>query len=342
MSVSPHSFFENVVAQDPAPGAQREVPDAGTCTHLTGADHVASLTAALGSLNGQLDVLDEWGRLLAGVLTGEGRGRLLAAGNGGSAAQAQHLTAELVGRYRADRPPFSAICLTAESRAVREERKGPRTDAPEKAIEGFLRGAGLSSIDEAEVRSDGRKGEFYVAVIQKPGRPAEEIVAEVMPGIIRDFPWPKSMRWGPASREAGSLRWVRPLHSIIATFGPETEEPEIVKFEVGGIASGDVTHGHRFLAPDAIKVKRFDDYIQSLERAKVVLAMLEAEDRATPRGFEDLPLFAAQAKPAAPDPRQSALEALVGALQAINPDDMSPREALEALYALKQKSQDRA
>ena len=109
MSVSPHSFFENVAA---------EVPDAGSCTHLTGADHVSSLTAALGSLNGQLDVLDDWGRLLAGVLTGEGRGRLLAAGNGGSAAQAQHLTAELVGRYRADRPPFSAICLTAETSSL--------------------------------------------------------------------------------------------------------------------------------------------------------------------------------------------------------------------------------
>jgi D-sedoheptulose 7-phosphate isomerase len=109
MSVSPHSFFENVAA---------EVPDTASCTHLTGADHVSSLTAALGSLNGQLDVLDDWGRLLAGVLTGEGRGRLLAAGNGGSAAQAQHLTAELVGRYRADRPPFSAICLTAETSSL--------------------------------------------------------------------------------------------------------------------------------------------------------------------------------------------------------------------------------
>ena len=109
MSVSPHSFFENVVAA---------VPDPATCTHLTGADHVGSLTTALGSLTTQLDVLDDWGRLLAGVLTGEGRGRLLAAGNGGSAAQAQHLTAELVGRYRADRPPFSAICLTAETSSL--------------------------------------------------------------------------------------------------------------------------------------------------------------------------------------------------------------------------------
>ncbi|SDF63556.1 D-sedoheptulose 7-phosphate isomerase [Blastococcus aurantiacus] len=109
MSVNPHSFFENVAV---------EVPDPATCTHLTGADHVASLSAALGSLNGQLDVLDDWGRLLAGVLTGQSRGRLLAAGNGGSAAQAQHLTAELVGRYRADRPPFSAICLTAETSSL--------------------------------------------------------------------------------------------------------------------------------------------------------------------------------------------------------------------------------
>ncbi|RBY93976.1 phosphoheptose isomerase [Blastococcus sp. TBT05-19] len=109
MSIPPHSFFENVAASVPAPD---------TCTHLTGADHVASLTAALGSLNGQLDALDRWGKLLADVLCSESRGRLLAAGNGGSAAQAQHLTAELVGRYRADRPPFSAICLTAETSSL--------------------------------------------------------------------------------------------------------------------------------------------------------------------------------------------------------------------------------
>jgi D-sedoheptulose 7-phosphate isomerase len=104
MNTRPHSFFENVVADLPSPDA---------CTHLTGADHVASLTTALAGLREQLDTLDRWGRLLADVLTN--RGRMLAAGNGGSAAQAQHLTAELVGRYRADRPPFSAICLTAET-----------------------------------------------------------------------------------------------------------------------------------------------------------------------------------------------------------------------------------
>jgi D-sedoheptulose 7-phosphate isomerase len=107
MSIPPHSFFENVVA---------DVPSPDSCTHLTGADHVASLTTALAGLTEQLDTLDRWGRLLADVLTD--RGRMLAAGNGGSAAQAQHLTAELVGRYRADRPPFSAICLTAETSSL--------------------------------------------------------------------------------------------------------------------------------------------------------------------------------------------------------------------------------
>ena len=107
MSTRPHSFFENVVTDVPSPDA---------CTHLTGADHLASLTAALRSLHGHLGTLDRWGGLLADVLTS--RGRMLAAGNGGSAAQAQHLTAELVGRYRADRPPFSAICLTAETSSL--------------------------------------------------------------------------------------------------------------------------------------------------------------------------------------------------------------------------------
>src|SRR5690606_1532623 len=161
--------------------------------------------------------------------------------------------------------------VTARSRDVREERKGPRTDAPEKAIEGFLRAAGLSSIEEAEVRSDPKKGDFYVAVIEKKGRPAEEIIAELMPGIIRDFPWPKSMRWGEASRNPGSLRWVRPLQSILCTFGPETEEPVVVDFEVDGIRSSNVTYGHRFHAPGPITVRRFDDYVKSLEEAKVVL-----------------------------------------------------------------------
>jgi len=156
--------------------------------------------------------------------------------------------------------------LPAGSKATREERKGPRVGAPEKALAGFLRGAGLSSIEEAEVHNDPKKGDFYVAVIEKPGRETEDIVADVMPDIIRNFPWPKSQRWG-----SGNLRWVRPLHSIVCTFGPETEEPEVIPFEVDGIKSGQTTYGHRFMAPEAIEVRRLEDYMSKLEAAKVVL-----------------------------------------------------------------------
>ncbi|MBY5337911.1 glycine--tRNA ligase subunit beta [Rhizobium leguminosarum] len=161
--------------------------------------------------------------------------------------------------------------LTARSADVREERKGPRTDANEKAIEGFLRGAGLSSVSEAQVVSDPKKGDFYVAVISKPGRATEEIVSNVMPGIIRDFPWPKSMRWGKASSKPGALRWVRPLQSIVCTFGPEHEETTVIPFEIDGITAANITYGHRFHAPEAITVRRFDDYAANLEKAKVIL-----------------------------------------------------------------------
>ncbi|RWL44786.1 MAG: glycine--tRNA ligase subunit beta [Mesorhizobium sp.] len=161
--------------------------------------------------------------------------------------------------------------LTARSKDVREEIKGPSTTAPEQAVQGFLRKAGLSSIAEAHVHSDPKKGDFYVAHISKPGRAAEEIIAELVPAIIKSFPWPKSMRWGPASAKPGSLRWVRPLQSIICTFGPETEEPVVVDFEIDGIRAGNVTYGHRFHAPGPITVRRFDDYVAKLEAAKVVL-----------------------------------------------------------------------
>jgi len=161
--------------------------------------------------------------------------------------------------------------LTARSKDIRDEIKGPSTTAPEQAVQGFLRKAGLSSIAEAHVHSDPKKGDFYVAHISKPGRAAEEIIAELVPGIVKNFPWPKSMRWGPASAKPGSLRWVRPLQSIVCTFGPETEEPVVVDFDIDGIRSGNVTYGHRFLAPEAITVRRFDDYVTKLEAAKVVL-----------------------------------------------------------------------
>ena len=161
--------------------------------------------------------------------------------------------------------------LTARSADVREEKKGPRTDANEKAIEGFVRGAGLSSVSEAQIQSDPKKGDFYIAIISKPGRAAEEIISDVMPGIIRDFPWPKPMRWGAASAQPGSLRWVRPLQSIVCTFGTEHEETVVIPFSIDGIVASNVTYGHRFHAPGAITVKRFGDYIANLEKANVIL-----------------------------------------------------------------------
>ncbi|MER9404290.1 glycine--tRNA ligase subunit beta [Mesorhizobium caraganae] len=161
--------------------------------------------------------------------------------------------------------------LTARSKDIHEEIKGPSTTAPEQAVQGFLRKAGLASVAEAHVHSDPKKGDFYVAHISKPGRAAEAIIAELVPAIIRSFPWPTSMRWGPASAKPGSLRWVRPLQTILCTFGPETEEPVVVDFEIDGIRSGNVTYGHRFMAPGEITVRRFDDYVTKLEAAKVVL-----------------------------------------------------------------------
>lgn len=179
--------------------------------------------------------------------------------------------------------------VPAGSAAKREERKGPRVGAPEKAVEGFLRGAGLASIEDATIRNDPKKGDFYVAVIEKPGRSAIDIIAEFMPGILRGFPWPKSMRWGTTP-----TRWVRPLHSIVATFGPETEEPDVVPFEFDGIASGQTTRGHRFLADEAFDVRRFDDYATGLEKHKVVLdsdrrkeiILNDAKDRALALGLD--------------------------------------------------------
>ncbi|CAD5298458.1 Glycine--tRNA ligase beta subunit [Bosea sp. 62] len=161
--------------------------------------------------------------------------------------------------------------LPVRGRDFREERKGPRVGAPEAAVQGFLKAAGLASLDQATIVSDPKKGDSYVAVIEKPGQETVAAIAEIVPAVIRAFPWPKSMRWGMASAESGSLRWVRPLHSILCTFGAETEDPEVVPFEVDGIKSGNVTYGHRFHAPGPITVKRFDDYVPSLERAKVVL-----------------------------------------------------------------------
>src|SRR5262244_1493778 len=177
---------------------------------------------------------------------------------------------------------------------VKEEKRGPRVGAPAGAIQGFLKAAGLASIDQAKVERDPKKGDFYVAVIEKKGRPAIEVIAEIVPEVVKTVPWPKSMRWGEPSAKPGALAWVRPLQSIVATFGPETEEPEIVRFAVDGITSGNETRGHRFLAPAAFKVKRLDDYTTRLEAAKVVLdperrkqmILTDAKNLAFAQGYE--------------------------------------------------------
>ena len=150
-----------------------------------------------------------------------------------------------------------------------EERKGPKADAPEKAIEGFLRGAGLTRDDLEERETP--KGNIFFAKITKEGRPAADIVAEVLERTIRNFPWPKSMRWGN-----GTLKWVRPLHSILCITSSE-EGATVVPLEVDGIISGNTTHGHRFLSPDSITVNNFDDYTSKLKSAHVVL---DAQERA--------------------------------------------------------------
>jgi glycyl-tRNA synthetase beta chain len=173
--------------------------------------------------------------------------------------------------------------LPAGQPDIKDERKGPRVGSPDKALQGFMRAAGLKDIAEAEVRSD-KKGDFYVAVIDRPGRPSSEVIAEVVPAVIAGFPWPKSMRWG-----SGDLRWVRPLHGILCLF-----DGQIVPFEIGGVAAGNTTFGHRFMAPGAIVVKRFDDYERALEKAHVVLdagrradmIVHDARDLALAQGLE--------------------------------------------------------
>ena len=152
-----------------------------------------------------------------------------------------------------------------------QERKGPRVGAPGAALAGFLKAAGLASIDEAKIETDAKKVSFYVARRTKPGRATMEVLAEIIPAVVKSFPWPKTMRWGAASAKPESLRWVRPLQAIACLFGSDAGEPEVVRFEIGGVVSGNVTYGHRFMAPAPIKVRRFEDYVAALERAKVVL-----------------------------------------------------------------------
>jgi glycyl-tRNA synthetase beta chain len=184
--------------------------------------------------------------------------------------------------------------IPARQSDLKEERKGPRVGGPEAAITGFLKATGLASLDQAKIQRDPKKGDFYIALIEKPGRVTLDVLADMLPVIIRTFPWPKSMRWGERSARSGALQWVRPLHAIVATFGIETEEPEVVKFAVDGIAAGQTTYGHRFMAPAPIAVRRFEDYAAKLADAKVVLdperrkdiILADARQLAFAQGFE--------------------------------------------------------
>jgi glycyl-tRNA synthetase beta chain len=177
---------------------------------------------------------------------------------------------------------------------LKEERRGPRVGGPDAAIAGFLKATGLSSIGEAKIQTDPKKGDFYIALIEKEGRATLDVLADMLPVIVRTFPWPKSMRWGERSAKPGALSWVRPLHAIVAIFGLETEDPDVVKFSIDGLDAGQTTFGHRFMAPAAINVRRFADYEAKLLDAKVVLdperrkdtILTDAKQLAFAQGFE--------------------------------------------------------
>ena len=154
--------------------------------------------------------------------------------------------------------------LPLETAAVREETKGPATSAPEQALEGFLRKTGLTK-DQLEVREIKGK-ETWFAVVEKPGRAVKDVLAEAIPAIIRAFPWPKSQRWGAASLSPESLRWVRPLSGIVAILGED-----LVECEIGGIASGYATRGHRFHAPGEITIGGAHDYARKLSACHVIV-----------------------------------------------------------------------
>jgi glycyl-tRNA synthetase beta chain len=184
--------------------------------------------------------------------------------------------------------------IPARQSDLKEERRGPRVGGADAAIQGFLKATGLARIEDATIQTDPKKGDFYIALIEKPGRSTLDVLAEMLPVIVRTFPWPKSMRWGERSARPGSLSWVRPLHAITATFGLETEQPDVVKFAVDGIEVGQTTYGHRFMAPSAIPVRRFEDYEAKLLDAKVVLdperrkdaILTDARQLAFAQGFE--------------------------------------------------------
>ncbi len=153
------------------------------------------------------------------------------------------------------------VGVPGQSPAVREEKKGPRVGAPEQAVAGFLKSSGLATIADAQIVKDDKKGDYYVAIIDKPGRPAAELIAETISDVAHKFPWPKSMRWG-----SQPFQWVRPLQSVLCLLGGK-----IVPIEFAGFTAGNVTRGHRFLGGDAFAVSDFADYEKKLLSHYVVL-----------------------------------------------------------------------
>jgi glycyl-tRNA synthetase beta chain len=168
--------------------------------------------------------------------------------------------------------------LPVRGQARIEERKGPRVSAPQQALEGFLKSAGLASLEEASLVEDDKKGAFYVARLHQEGRETLGVLSEILPEILKDFPWPKAMRWGDDSAKPGAFRWIRPLRSILCTFGPEPEEPVIVPFQAGPVVSGNITYGHRFHAPDPVIVRRLEDYQEVMHQNRVVLCAERRKD----------------------------------------------------------------
>ncbi|WP_156850521.1 glycine--tRNA ligase subunit beta [Bartonella refiksaydamii] len=162
--------------------------------------------------------------------------------------------------------------ISMRSKDIYEERKGPNIKSPQHVIDGFLRATGLSNISEAHIAHDHKKGDFYTAKIIKKGRNAEEIIADILPNIIRNFPWPKSMRWGKDSAKSGVLKWIRSLQNILCVFGPEIGETHVIPFTIDSLKSNNLTYGHRFLSEEKpLQIRRFDDYIAQLEAHKVIL-----------------------------------------------------------------------
>ncbi|PHS74278.1 MAG: hypothetical protein COB56_09435 [Robiginitomaculum sp.] len=186
----------------------------------------------------------------------------------GDALAKAGLTVDNVRSFTGPRRLVFVAGVPARSPDVKEERKGPRVGAPEQALAGFMRGAGLSDISQAETRSD-KKGEHYVAILEKPGRDASEIIAEAVPAVMAKFPWPKSMKWGD-----GTFRWVRPLTSILCVL-----DGKVVPFEVADIDSGNITQGHRRMGRGPFSVTSFKDYRQTLEgKGHVILDACARKD----------------------------------------------------------------